>query len=188
MGKNDTQIINGDADYDELLKRVGDVLAKGRDSIAVAVKSAIVRSYWEIGQYIIEYEQKGHAKAEYGSDLLNRLAHDLTERYGKGFSRSNVVYIRKLYLVYPKSQTLSDQLSFSHYIELLKLDDELERSFYEKECETEHWGVRELKRQMKSMLFHRIALSSDKNEVLRLAREGQIIEKPEDIFAGQRAA
>lgn len=182
MGNIDMQIINGDADYNELLKRVGDVLEKGRDSIAAVVKSAIVKSYWEIGQYIIEYEQKGHAKAEYGSDLLNRLAHDLTERYGKGFSRSNVVYIRKLYLVYPKSQTLSDQLSFSHYIELLKIDDEWERSFYEKECETEHWGVRELKRQMKSMLFHRIALSSDKNEVLRLAREGQIIEKPEDIL------
>lgn len=73
-------------------------------------------------------------------------------------------------------------MNWSHYIELLKLDDELERSFYEKECESEHWGVRELKRQMKSRLFHRIALSSDKNEVMRLAREGQVIEKPEDIL------
>lgn len=182
MGKNDIQIIAGDTDYDELLRRVGDVLQKGRDTIAAAVNSAIVQSYWEIGQYIVEYEQKGHAKAEYGSDVLNRLSRDLTDRYGKGFSRSNVFYMRKMYSTYPELGKLSSLLSWSHYIELLKLEDELERSFYEKECESEHWGVRELKRQMNSMLFHRIALSSDKNEVLQLAREGQVIEKPEDVL------
>ena len=90
--------------------------------------------------------------------------------------------MRKLYLTYPISQTLSDFLTWSHYVELLKIDDPLERSFYEKESENEHWGVRELKRQMKSMLFHRLALSSDKKEVLRLSRQGQIIEQPEDIL------
>jgi predicted nuclease of restriction endonuclease-like (RecB) superfamily len=73
-------------------------------------------------------------------------------------------------------------LSWSHYIELLKIDDPLERAFYKKEAENEHWGVRELKRQMKSMLFHRLALSTDKQEVMRLAREGQIVERPEDIL------
>jgi predicted nuclease of restriction endonuclease-like (RecB) superfamily len=82
----------------------------------------------------------------------------------------------------PILQTVSAKLTWSHYVELLKIDDPLERSFYEKECETEHWGVRELKRQMKSMLFHRLALSTDKQEVLKLASEGQIIEKPEDII------
>lgn len=106
----------------------------------------------------------------------------MTDRYGKGFSRSNIFYMRKIYSIYPQLQKHSSLLSWSHYVELLKLDDEWERSFYEKECESEHWGVRELKRQMKSMLFHRIALSSDKNEVMRLAREGQVIEKPEDIL------
>ena len=90
--------------------------------------------------------------------------------------------MRKLYVTYPKIQTLSGLLSWSHYIELLKIDDPLERSFYEKECANEHWGVRELKRQMKSMLSHRLALSSDKESVLKLAAEGQIIEKPEDIL------
>ena len=142
----------------------------------------MVHSYWEIGQYIIEYEQKGHSKAEYGSEVLKRLSRDLTDRYGKGFSRSNVFYMRKRYATYPELGQLSSILSWSHYVELMKLDDDLERSFYEKECESEHWGVRELKRQMKSMLFHRIALSSDKNEVMRLAKEGQVIEKPEDIL------
>ncbi len=182
MSKNDIQMVVGDSDYDELLRRVGDVIQKGRNSIAAAVNNAIVQSYWEIGQYIVEYEQKGHVKAEYGSDILNRLSRDMTDRYGKGFSRSNIFYMRKIYSIYPQLRQRSNLLSWSHYIELLKLDDELERSFYEKECESEHWGVRELKRQMKSMLFHRIALSSDKNEVMRLAREGQVVEKPEDIL------
>ena len=151
MSKNDVQIVVGDSDYDELLRRVGDVIQKGRNSIATAVNNAIVQSYWEIGQYIVEYEQKGHAKAEYGSDVLNRLSRDMTDRFGKGFSRSNVFYMRKIYSIYPQLQQRSSLLSWSHYIELLKLDDELERSFYEKECESEHWGVRELKRQMKSI-------------------------------------
>lgn len=182
MGKNDIQIVNGDPDYELLLQSVGEALQKGRNAFVAAANSVMVRSYWEIGQFIIEYEQKGHAKAEYGSDVLNRLSRDLTDRYGKGFGRSNVFYMRKMYLTYPELTLLSDMLSWSHYIELLKLDDDLERSFYVKECETEHWGVRELKRQIKSMLFHRIALSSDKNEVLRLAKEGRVIEKPEDIL------
>lgn len=78
------------------------MIQKGRNSIATAVNNAIVQSYWEIGQYIVQYEQKGHAKAEYGSDVLNRLSRDMTDRYGKGFSRSNVFYIRKIYSVYPQ--------------------------------------------------------------------------------------
>lgn len=171
-----------DDSYVKLLDQVGETLNKGRTKLSAVLKGIMLETYWEIGRNIVEYEQAGNAKAEYGSEMLSRLSKDLTARYGKGFSRSNVVYIRKLYLVYPKSQTLSDQLSFSHYIELLKIDDSLERSFYEKECADEHWGVRELQRQIKSMLFHRIALSKDKKEVLRLAHEGQIIEKPEDIL------
>ena len=169
-------------DYEKLLLNVGETLEQGRRQAAYAINSAMVQTYWEIGRQIVEFEQHGNEKAEYGSDVLNRLSRDLTDRYGKGFSRSNVVYMRKFYLTYPKRQTVSDFLTWSHYIELLKIDDPLERSFYEKECEEEHWGVRELKRQMKSMLFHRLALSTDKKEVLRLASEGQIIEKPEDIL------
>jgi len=103
---------------------------------------------------------------------LNQLSKDLTIRYGSGFSLSNINKMRKMYLTYPILQTVSAKLTWSHYIELLKIDDPLERSFYEKECEEEHWGVRELKRQMKSMLFHRLALSTDKQEILKLASEG----------------
>lgn len=169
-------------DYDRLLQSVGDTLNKGRSAAVLAVNTAMVHTYWEIGRQIVEFEQKGNEKADYGAEVLKRLSRDLTARYGKGFSHSNIVYMRKFYLAFPISQTLSDFLTWSHYVELLKIDDPLERVFYEKESENEHWGVRELKRQMKSMLFHRLALSTDKKEVLRLSREGQIIERPEDIL------
>ena len=170
------------SEYKDLLQHVGETLENGRAKAVAAVNSAAVATYWEIGRDIVEFEQAGSVKAEYGTELLKRLSRDLTDAYGKGFSHSNLVYMRKLYLTYPKSQTLSDFLSWSQYIELLKIDDPLERSFYEKEAESEHWGVRELKRQMKSMLFHRLALSTNREEVLRLAKEGEIIERPEDIL------
>ena len=179
--ENSITVINS-SEYDALLQNIGRELTRGRQRIVSAVNTAMVGSYWQIGQYIVEFEQNGNEKAEYGSDILNRLARDLTDRYGKGFSHSNLIYIRKFYITYPKSQTLSDFLTWSHYVELLKIDDPMERSFYEKQTEREQWGVRELKRQMKSMLFHRLALSSDKQEVLRLANEGKIIERPEDIL------
>ena len=170
------------SEYQDLLHHVGETLENGRAKAVAAVNSAVGATYWEIGRDIVEFEQAGSVKAEYGTELLKRLSRDLTDAYGKGFSHSNLVYMRKLYLTYPKSQTLSDFLSWSQYIELLKIDDPLERSFYEKEAESEHWGVRELKRQMKSMLFHRLALSTNREEVLRLAKEGEIIERPEDIL------
>ena len=171
-----------DPDYDRLLQSVGDTLNKGRSAAAMAVNTAMVRTYWEIGRQIVEFEQKGNEKAEYGTSLLKQLSRDLSDRYGNGFSMSNVNKMRKMYVTYPILQTVSAKLTWSHYVELLKIDDPMERSFYEKESENEHWGVRELKRQMKSMLFHRLALSTDKKEVLRLSREGQIIERPEDIL------
>lgn len=103
-------------------------------------------------------------------------------RYGNGFSYSNVYRMRQLYLAFPIFATLSQKLSWSHYVELLKIEDSLERNFYLKECEQENWGVRELRRQMKSMLFQRLALSKDKEGVLQLAEQGQVIERPEDIL------
>ena len=147
-----------------MLQHVGNTLERGRQRIASTVGSVMVHTYWEIGKQIVEYEQQGNAKAEYGSGLLKHLSHDLTDRYGNEFSLSNINKMRKMYLEYPILQTVSAKLTWSHYVELLKIEDPMERSFYEKEAESEneHWGVRELKRQMKSMLFHRIALSTDK--------------------------
>ena len=171
-----------DPNYQTLLNDVGSTLEQGRRALITAANVTTVHTYWKIGQEIIEYEQKGKEKAEYGSELLKRLSRDLTDRYGKGFSHSNLIYIRKLYLTFPKSQTLSDKLSWSHYIELLKIEDPSERTFYLRECADARWGVRELKRQIDSMLYHRLLLSADKAEVLQLAQEGEIIEKPEDVL------
>ncbi len=169
-------------DYQELLTDVGSILNQGRRRAAAAVNTTMVFTYWEIGHHIVEFEQKGQIKAEYGTELFKRLSRDLTDRYGKGFSHSNLIYIRKLYLENPNSQTLSDELSWSHYIELLKIDDPFERHFYMIECEHNNWGVRELKRQMKSMLYHRLALSGDKGKMLQISKKGEVIDSAEDIL------
>ncbi len=172
---------DSERDYNALVDSIEKIYVDGRRQAITQINNLIVKTNWEIGKYIVEYEQAGHEKADYGSNTLKSLSKDLTRRCGKGFSRSNISRMRQLYLAYPKCATLSHKLSWSHYVELLKIDDPLERSFYLHEAENENWGVRELKRQMTSMLFQRLALSKDKDEVMRLAEEGQIIEKPEDL-------
>ena len=141
---NDKEIIatENTPEYDRLLLNVGETLEQGRQQAVYAVNSAMVHTYWEIGREIVEFEQHGNEKAEYGSGLLNQLSKDLTIRYGSGFSLSNINKMRKMYLTYPILQTVSAKLTWSHYIELLKIDDPLERSFYEKQAEIENWGVR----------------------------------------------
>ena len=126
--------------------------------------------------------RRGNLRAEYGKALIDTLAADLRLRHGKGFSRSNLVYMRLLYLRYPISQKPSHQLSWSHYVELLKLDDALERGFYEKQAIAERWSVPELKRQKAASLFLRLAASKDKAGILQLAAQGQIIAQPADLL------
>jgi predicted nuclease of restriction endonuclease-like (RecB) superfamily len=167
--------------YSALIQNIGEILERGRKSASYAVNNILVRTYWEIGMKIVLFEQCGKEKTEYGSGLFEKIAHDLKVNHGRGFGRSNIIYMRLLYLKYPKSRTLSDQLSWSHYISLLSVDDDLERSFYEKQCLNEGWSVRELERQINSALFYRVALSKDKKGVLQLAKRGQRIEKAEDV-------
>jgi len=176
-----TRIINP-KEYKNLKQEIGSLLQKGREQAGRAVNSILLNTYWHIGKHIVEYEQKGDVKAEYGSELINQLSKDLTIEFGKGFSRSNLFQIRLLYLTFPKIQTLSGQLSWSHYIEILKADNELEINFYVKQCEKENWSVRELKRQMKSMLFHRLALSKDKQGIMEIANQGIDILQPQDVI------
>lgn len=175
---NDSNII----DYQSLLETIGCLIENARSKVAIEVNSILLDTYWETGHYIIDFEQNGNARAEYGKGLLKQLSKDLTTAYGAGFNHFNLIYMRKLYLAFPKSRTLSYKLSWSHYTEILKCDDQLERDFYLKQCEEEKWNVRELKRQMKSMLFHRIALSKDKDGVLALAKEGQHIQEAKDLL------
>ena len=141
-----------------------------------------MQTYWATGRYIVEYEQHGADRAKYGDGLIKKLAVDLTRRFGRGYSRTNLVYMRKLYLTFRKSQTLSDLLSWSHYLEILQCSDELEIQFYCAESVRSNWNVRELRRQMKSSLFERLALSRDKKEILALARRGNAVQTPDDIL------
>jgi predicted nuclease of restriction endonuclease-like (RecB) superfamily len=210
--------------YNSLLDRIADILVEARIKVVREINKAQVLAYWEIGREIVEFEQKGQLRAEYGEELLKELSADMTVRFGKGFSERNLRNMRAFYLNFPirqtvsaesiekrKSQipfgkcktvsrkftipqtvsakfqisrTLSDEfepaLSWSHYCELLKVDEPLARSFYEQEANQNNWSVRELKRQINSMLFERLALSKDTKAVMKMARKGQIIEKPED--------
>lgn len=168
--------------YKILIDHIGNLLAAGREKAAQQINTILVQTYWEVGRYIVEYEQKGNERAEYGTQLFDRLSRDLTDAYGKGFGRSNLLYMRKLYLSFQKSGTLSHKLTWSHYYEILKSDSDLEINFYTKQAEKEKWSVRELKRQMKSMLFHRLALSTDKEGVLKLANDGHEVQVPEDLL------
>ena len=142
----------------------------------------MTETYWRIGRYIVEFEQDGNGKAIYGKNLLSTLSKELTLRLGKGYSRPNLNNMRKFYLKYPNCQTVSNKLSWSHICELIKIDDDLERSFYEKQCVKERWGGRTLKRQMDSALFLRLAASRDKERILELANKGVEINKPEDVI------
>jgi len=180
MNKKD--IIPKNKSYELLKSSIAELLQQGRTQSARAINTILVQTYWHIGKYIVEFEQKGDKKPEYGSALMAKLSKDLTLEYGKGFSRSNLLYIRKFYLAFPISETVSHQLSWSHYFEILKANSELEISFYVAQCEKENWSVRELKRQMKSMLFHRLALSKDKKEVLEIALKGTEVQHAEDII------
>jgi predicted nuclease of restriction endonuclease-like (RecB) superfamily len=169
-------------DYQTLLERITDSYTQGRVQAMQAVNTSLLETYWHVGRHIVEFEQDGKIRAEYGKALIGTLATDLSLRHGKGFSRSNLVYMRLFYLRYPISQKPSHQLSWSHYVELLKLDDELERSFYEKQAIAERWSVPELKRQKASSLFLRLAASKDKAGVLQLAAQGQTLAQPTDLL------
>jgi predicted nuclease of restriction endonuclease-like (RecB) superfamily len=169
------------AKYNQLIENIGLSLDKGRRNAMNAINTELLFTKWEIGKYIIEFEQEGDEKAEYGSNLLNKLSADLKLRYGKGFSRRNILDMRRFYSCFPIWQTLSAKLSWSHYVALIGLKDKMERSFYEKQCIKENWTVRELQRQKDSSLFQRLALSKDKTAILSLAEQGQSVEKSEDI-------
>ena len=167
--------------YRRLLSDIGTLLDEGRNKIAKQVNKVIVNAYWNIGGQIVEFEQEGKKKAEYGQMLLKNLGRDLSIKYGRGFSWRNLFYMRKFYLTYPKLQTVSAKLTWSHYSVLLSIDDELKRHFYEIEAVKNNYSVRELKRQIDSALFERLSLSKDKKGVLELSKKGHIVDAPSDL-------
>lgn len=185
------------------------IVKSSQQQLLRTVNQTLVTTYYEIGRKIVEEEQNSNQRAEYGRYLIQSLSNKLTQEFGKGFSIRNLEQMRRFYQVFTipqtlsaelenskseslsrifdikqKTQTLTSQfkLSWSHYIFLSSMDDKLERNFYEIESIKHNWSVRELKRQYNSALFARLSLSRDKEEVLKLAKEGQIIEKPKDLI------
>ncbi|MBP5405975.1 DUF1016 family protein [bacterium] len=167
-----------------LINRISDILTKSRGNIAKEVNNQLLSAYWNIGRLIVQYEQDNNIRAEYGRQTLKELSKILGNNLGKGFSVSNLQFMRRFYQKYQIQQTVSVKLSWSHYCELLTITDDNERAFYEKEAENAGWSFRELKRQIDSSLFQRLLLSegnANKEKVLALARNGIEIQKPKDI-------
>ncbi|MEN0046178.1 MAG: PDDEXK nuclease domain-containing protein [Bacteroidota bacterium] len=174
--------LNKENTYQHLIEQIAKAYEKGRQQANSAVNTHLVETYWTIGEYIVEFEQNGKERAEYGKGLINRLSKDLLISLGRGFSRSNISRMRQFYIAYPKCAELPHILTWTHWIELLKIEDSLERSFYEKQSVLEKWSTTELIRQKKSSLYLRLAASRDKEGILKLAKEGQQIERAEDII------
>ncbi len=177
--------MKSDIHLELLVNEIITIHTQARLQVARLVNDALTQANWEVGKRIVEDEQGGKATAEYGKKTLNLLSKELTQQLGRGYSRSNLQNMRLLYLKYPNCQTLSGNLTWSHYCELIYVDDEAARKFYEVETIAANWGVKELKRQINTSLFERVLLSKGtdhKAQVLQLAQKGQIIEKPQDIL------
>ena len=192
MSKNEITQINQSS-----LENVSEVLAQARKNAKTAVNLAMVYAYYEIGRMIVEEEQHGQNRAAYGKQILQELSKYLSEKYGKGYSAENLKLMRRFYNVYLHDQigeTVFTQfenlpavstgrkffLSWSHYLKLMRISNVDERHFYEIESVKNDWSLSELKRQYDSSLYERLALSTDKDKIYRLALEGQTIETPQD--------
>ena len=179
---------NKNKELDNFYNKITNLVINARKSVVQNINLTMVYTYFEIGKMIVVKDQKGKERAKYGKELLKNLSTKLTQNLGKGFSVDNLENMRKFYLVYSKSETLSRisenkyTLSWSHYQVLMRIKDEKERSFYEIEATNESWGVRELKRQFNSALYQRLSLSRDKKGILELSQKGQLIEKPADAI------
>lgn len=166
-----------------IYQNISELLQQARKNINKVINSAMVHTYFEIGKMIVEEEQEGKKRAEYGKKLLETLSKRLTVEFGKGFSERNLKQMRMFYQKYSIGQTLSAQfkLSWSHYIFLCRIDNLEERNFYEIESNNNNWSLRELKRQFDTGLYERLVLSRNKEEIKVLSKQGQIIEKPKDL-------
>lgn len=164
-------------------KEIKKLLQDARQKVYQSINSTMTLTYYKIGKRIVEEEQGGEKRAEYGKALLKNLSEQLSKEFGKGYSEQNLKNMRQFYLSYKKRQTLSSEfkLSWSHYIFLTRIENISEREFYENEASENSWSLRELKREFNSGLYERLALSKDKKEVIALSK-GQSINNAKDII------
>ncbi len=186
-----------------LFQSVKYLIEEAQQYIVRNVNTTMLLTYFEIGRMIVEHEQKGKYRADYAEETLIQLSKNLTKVFGKGYSTSNLEYMRNFYILYQKripqsligkskrnqkSQSLIGKskfpfsLSWTHYLQLLKIENNAERSFYEIEAAKNHWSVRELQRQFNSAIYERVSLNRDKKGIKDLSKKGQVIEKPTDTL------
>jgi len=158
---------------ESLYKEVKQVIEESRDTAYRAVNYAMVQAYWSIGKLIVEEEQKGEERAEYGKGLIKELSKKLSAEYGRGFTATNLKYMRQFYNTFGKSHSLSDQLSWTHYRLLLKVEREEARDFYLQEAVECNWSTRTLSRQIGNLYYDRMLMSKDKAPVRQEATEKQ---------------
>ncbi|MCT7486578.1 PDDEXK nuclease domain-containing protein [Aliarcobacter cryaerophilus] len=167
-----------------IYQEIKELLYSAKNRVYQTINTTMTETYFQIGKRIVEEEQGGETRAEYGSALLKNLSSELIKEFGKGYSEQNLKNMRQFYLIYQKRQTVSSEfkLSWSHYIFLTRIENIDERNFYEIESIENSWSLRELKRQFDSGLFERLKLSSDKQKVKELSLNGQVIQTAQDLI------
>lgn len=169
-----------DNQINHIFDNIKELVISSRNKVYSVVNTEMLNLYWNIGKAIMDIQQ-GDERANYGDYVLEKLSEKLTAEFGKGFSKRNLERMRKFYIYFPIATTLSSQLSWSHYLELLKIEEEPKRKFYMHECINSRWSVRELQRQRASLLYERLLLSTDKKSVLELAENGQVLRNSKDL-------
>ena len=151
-----------------------------RNRVYTAVNTEMLNLYWNIGKIIMEIQQ-GDERASYGDAVLEKLSEKLTNEFGRGFSIINLRRMRKFYCLFKIRSTVLTELSWSHYLELIRIDEENKRNFYLRESINSNWSVRELQRQIGSLLYERLTLSKDKEKVVELSQQGQVLRTGKDL-------
>lgn len=177
-----SEILPTPSGFQQTYEQIKAILTEARDRAYRAINTAMVAAYWEIGRIIVEQEQQGQQRAEYGKGLLVELSQRLTADFGRGFDRTNLQQMRAFFLGYQICDALRHELSWTHYRLLLRVEKPEARAFYEAEAVNSRWSTRELERQIHSLLFERLALSRDREGVLALAEKGHEIHQPSDLI------
>ncbi len=178
--KTKNELTNNDNEVNNIFDNIKDLVINSRNKVYQTVNTEMLNLYWNIGKLVMEIQQ-GDERASYGDSVLDKLSQKLTNEFGRGFSSRNLRTMRKFYLMYPIWKTVSAKLSWSHYLELIKIDEEPKRNFYFNECINSKWSVRELQRQRDSLLYERLTLSADKEKILELSEKGQILKTSKDL-------
>ena len=168
---------------DKLYANIRQVLNEARKGIVHSVNKTIVNAYWQVGRYIVEYEQNGVSRAEYGKNTLSMLSEKLKSEFGSGFTITNLKLMRQFYIAFPNGHALRDELSWTHYRSLLKVKNNDIRLWYMEECVRENWSTRQLDRQINTLFYERMLASRDKETVRKeIKNSAPVSLQPKEII------